>query len=136
MSLRRITIPVWCATKAEHVNPPEGPAALRRPVRHECCRCGACCRWPGPVRLTEAEIDLLAAAMGLTPEQFTSAYTGLTPDRRGLTLMEQANGACILLEDTGECRVHPVKPQQCRDFPLKWNFPGVEKCCPGILKME
>jgi Fe-S-cluster containining protein len=115
----------------------ETPAKVSlRPVLHECRQCGACCRWPGPVRLAEEEINRLAVALGLTPEQFIADYTRLTTDRRGLTLIEQTGGACILLQESGGCRVHDVKPQQCRDFPLKWHFPGVEKCCPGILKME
>ena len=86
--------------------------------------------------MNEEELDRLAAAVGVTPVQFAADYTRLTQDRRGLTLVEQADGTCIFLEESGECRVHAVKPQQCRDFPLKWHFPGVEKCCPGILKME
>ncbi len=109
----------------------------RRPLRHSCRRCGACCRWPGPVRLTgEDEINRLAAAMGLEARSFIECYTRLTGDRRGLTLMERADGACVFLTDSGECRVHAVKPRQCREFPLQWYFPGVEQCCPGILEME
>jgi Fe-S-cluster containining protein len=109
---------------------------MPRPVRHVCRHCGACCRWPGPVRLKDEELDRLAAAVAVTPQQFAADYTRLTADRRGLTLIEQADGSCVFLQETGECRVHAVKPQQCRDFPLKWYFPGVEKCCPGILEME
>jgi hypothetical protein len=28
--------------------------------------------------------------------------------------------------------VQAVKPQQCRDFPNLWNFPGFEKICRAI----
>lgn len=128
---------MWCVTKADAINPKEGGrSSSYRPVRHECRRCGACCRWPGPVRLDIDEIDVLAAAVGMTSDQLTADYTRLTTDRRGLTLIEQVDGSCVFLLESGECRVHAVKPRQCRDFPLKWYFPGVEKCCPGILEME
>jgi hypothetical protein len=31
-----------------------------------------------------------------------------------------------------ECRIHEVKPAQCRGFPNVWNFPGWEKECEAI----
>jgi Fe-S-cluster containining protein len=40
-------------------------------------------------------------------------------------------GACVFLEGDA-CAVQPVKPQQCRDFPNLWNFPGFEKVCRAI----
>jgi len=35
--------------------------------------------------------------------------------------------------------VQPVKPQQCRDFPNLWNFPGFEQTCralPNLVSEE
>lgn len=98
------------------------------PVFLECQRCTACCRWPGQVRLTEAEIARLAAFKGLTESAFIQQFTRLTQDRRGLALMDQPDGACIFL-DGENCSVQGVKPQQCRDFPNLWNFPGSEQFC-------
>ncbi|MGN6641675.1 MAG: YkgJ family cysteine cluster protein, partial [Verrucomicrobiota bacterium] len=40
-------------------------------------------------------------------------------------------GECIFLEGD-DCSVQSVKPQQCRDFPNLWNFPGFEKVCHAI----
>ena len=34
-----------------------------------------------------------------------------------------------------ECAVQPVKPQQCRDFPNLWNFPGFEQTCRAIPRL-
>ena len=34
-----------------------------------------------------------------------------------------------------DCSVQPVKPQQCRDFPNLWNFPGFEKTCRAIPRL-
>lgn len=38
------------------------------------------------------------------------------------------DGACMMLTKDG-CRINPVKPRQCRDFPNKWNFPGWRDLC-------
>jgi Fe-S-cluster containining protein len=48
--------------------------------------------------------------------------------------MEKPDGACIFLSGN-DCTVQPVKPQQCRDFPNLWNFPGFEKICHAIPKL-
>ena len=55
----------------------------------------------------------------------------LTEDRKGLALLDKPNDECIFYEDGG-CVVQAVKPQQCIDFPNKWNFPGSEKLCKAI----
>lgn len=101
------------------------------PIFLECQRCTACCRWPGQVRLSEAEITRLAAFKGLSEPDFIQQFTRLRLDRQGLALMEQPDGACIFLEGES-CAVQPVKPQQCREFPNLWNFPGFEKICHAI----
>lgn len=104
------------------------------PVFLECQRCTACCRWPGQVRLTDAEIARLAAFKNLTEFDFIQTFTRLTQDRRGLALMDKPNGECVFL-DGNNCSVQPVKPQQCRDFPNLWNFPDAEKSCRAIPRM-
>lgn len=104
------------------------------PIFHECQRCTACCRWPGQVRLTEAEITRLATFKGLSEYDFIQQFTRLTVDRRGLALQDKPNGECIFL-DGADCLVQSVKPQQCRDFPNLWNFPGFEKVCHAIPRM-
>jgi len=101
------------------------------PVHYECVRCTECCRWPGQVKLTEEEIARMAAFLGVSEFDFIQEYTRLRPDRRGLSLQDRPNGECIFLEGR-DCRVQPVKPQQCIDFPNKWNFPGFEKICRAI----
>ena len=104
------------------------------PVFHECQRCTACCHWPGQVRLTDAEIARLAAFRGLTEREFIQQFTRLRADRRGLALMDKPNGECVFLESQS-CAVQPVKPQQCRDFPNLWNFPGFEQVCRAVPRM-
>lgn len=98
------------------------------PVFYECQRCTACCKWPGQVRITDAEISRMAAHLGLAEHAFIQQYTRLRADRQGLSIMDKPNGECIFLQG-GDCIVQPVKPQQCRDFPNLWNFPGFEQTC-------
>ncbi len=98
------------------------------PIFLECDRCTACCRWPGQVKVTAAEIGRLAAHLGLSEADFVARYTRLNANRSGLALTDQPNGACVFL-DGDSCRVNPVKPQQCRDFPNLWSYPGAENLC-------
>jgi Fe-S-cluster containining protein len=76
----------------------------------------------------------LAAFKGLSEHEFIQKYTRFRQDRRGLALQEKPNGECIFLEGN-DCSVQPVKPQQCRDFPNLWNFPGFEKQCCAIPRL-
>lgn len=98
------------------------------PVFWECDRCTACCRWPGQVRLTETEIVQIADHLGLSEGEFIQGHTRLTAQRDGLALNDKPDGSCAFL-DGGNCRIQAVKPQQCRDFPNLWNFPGFEFVC-------
>jgi Fe-S-cluster containining protein len=141
MGLRRFqrTQPVACASASRpktlllfwpifDSNPVKKTVICVMPVFHECQRCTACCRWPGQVRVTHAEISRLAAHKGLSEDEFIQRYLRLRPDRQGLVLQEKPNAECIFLEGN-DCSVQAVKPQQCRDFPNLWNFPGFEKIC-------
>ena len=103
-----------------------------------CRRCGSCCRWPGAVKLLPAEVDAIAAYLQMPVEEFLDRHTVITPDRRHLSLMEKADGSCEYLTADASglpaCAIEPVKPAQCRDFPLRWNFPGWEnECAAGRL---
>ena len=65
---------------------------------------------------------------------FIQKFTMVRPDRNGLALKNKANGECIFL-DGESCAVQSVKPQQCRDFPNLWNFPGFENVCHAVPKV-
>ncbi|MDZ4742783.1 MAG: YkgJ family cysteine cluster protein [Verrucomicrobiota bacterium] len=100
-------------------------------VYYQCQRCTNCCKWPGEVPITDDDVVQIARFMNLDIEEFVENFTTLREDRRGLTLTEKPNGECILL-DGANCSINPVKPQQCRDFPNKWNFPGWRTMCEAI----
>jgi len=107
------------------VSPAERPT-------YQCVRCGNCCRWPGVVKITEAEVSAIAAHLGLDEADFIAHHTRLRPDRSGLSLLEKSDGACEFLEGRNTCLIQPVKPGQCRGFPNEWNFPGWRDFCEAI----
>ena len=100
-------------------------------LHYQCQRCTACCRWPGFVRITEAEIPRIAAHLGLEEEEFIQRFTRLTPQRSGLALLDKPDGSCLYLENGG-CALQAVKPGQCLGFPNTWNYPGWRETCQAI----
>ena len=94
-----------------------------------CLRCGACCRWPGHVLLTDPDIARLAGFVGLDEAALINRYTRLASNRAQLSLVEQGDGACIFL-DGARCRVYPARPAQCRSFPHAWAVAG----CPCLAR--
>ena len=101
------------------------------PPTYLCQRCTACCRWPGFVRVTDGEIREIASHLGIDELAFIQRYTRLDQDRKGLALLDQEDGACFFLKGN-DCSIQAVKPQQCRDFPNVWNFPGWRNLCKAI----
>ena len=97
----------------------------------ECLGCGTCCRQDGYVRLREDEPDRIAEFLGMDVYEFIETFTLLTRDRQTLSLKDKKEGPghdCIFLSSAG-CRIHPVKPAQCRDFPRKWKFKTFGEIC-------
>lgn len=102
-----------------------------------CQRCGNCCRWPGDVRVSDDEIEVMAAFLNLPVEEFTARYTRLNANRTGLSIIEKANGECSFLQGINTCQIQPVKPHQCKGFPNDWQFPGWREQCEAIeMKLE
>jgi uncharacterized protein len=114
-----------------HGSPGNPGQALDPSVFYVCQRCGNCCKWPGDVRIEEDEVAPIAAHLGLAEDEFLARYTRLRTNRTGLSLIEKENHECIML-DGNACRIHPVKPAQCRGFPNLWNFPGWRDVCEAI----
>ncbi len=101
---------------------------MNEQIYYECQRCTNCCRWPGFVKVSAAEILAIARFLGENEDSFIQQYTRLRPNRDGLALIDKPNGECFFLEGN-DCRLQAVKPQQCRDFPNAWNFPGWRESC-------
>lgn len=100
-------------------------------MHYACQRCTNCCRWPGFVRITEDEVHSIASFLKIDEYEFIQKYTQLRPNRTGLALVDQVDGACIFLKNN-DCSIQQVKPQQCRDFPNGWNFPGWRDVCEAV----
>ncbi|MDK2970969.1 MAG: uncharacterized protein PWP23_724 [Candidatus Sumerlaeota bacterium] len=98
-----------------------------------CHRCGNCCRGEGYVALTDADIDGMAEALGIGRDDFLGRYTRWEKDTRGHVLLDQRDElkSCIFLQEDNGCRVHAAKPQQCRDFPMKWRPENIIEFCEG-----
>lgn len=97
----------------------------------ECRCCGNCCRVPGVVRVSEAEADAIADFLHMNVYAFAQAYTQIAPDRKTLVLAGQVDDACIFLMPDSRCRIHPVKPIQCRTYPERWRSDDIESVCPA-----
>ena len=68
-------------------------------LRFQCTQCGDCCSGAeGYVWVNQAEIDAMAAKVGMTPEDFEAAYVKRVGVRR--SLKERRNGDCVLLDET------------------------------------
>ena len=98
----------------------------------ECTGCGACCRWPGSVRLTGRDITAMAARLGLTEREFIARHTCLAPNRIQLALLDHTDGSCSFL-DGSRCGIYEARPEQCRSFPFAWSVP---EGCPALDKLQ
>jgi len=108
------------------------------PFRFSCRRSGNCCAIPGGiVRVTAAEIEALAAHLGVTQAAFRSRY--LQPD--GVRLKDGLGNRCVFLQDgaLAGCGIYAVRPAKCREWPF-WPevlqdrelLRLVQRTCPGI----
>ncbi len=105
------------------------------PEVFRCRQCGQCCQGVGGILVTEAEIRALAGFLGLGAEEFGARYlVDSTLGRQVATV----DGACVFL--TGNrCRVHPVKPRICREWPFlpallahADEYEAAKGACPGL----
>ena len=75
----------------------------------------------------------MAACLGMDVLEFTRQYTRLRDDRRGLSLIEQPDGACVFLAgDPPGCLIQAVKPAQCRSFPMAWRYEDAHEICAAL----
>jgi Fe-S-cluster containining protein len=109
-------------------------AEKNRPV-FECQQCGDCCNGRGGIYVKPQEVEDMAAFLGLDVEEFISRYVDCSAQGSHLGVQD---GVCVFMEDN-RCRVHPVKPFICRQWPF---FPALlldpeeleyaKGACPGI----
>ncbi len=109
-----------------------------RGLKFACTGCGDCCTGaPGYVWLSGAEIEAMAAEVGLPIDEFQRQYVRVVGIRK--SLIERANGDCIFFDNKSRrCRVYQSRPRQCRTWPF-WKsnlatpaaWQAVAERCPG-----
>jgi Fe-S-cluster containining protein len=87
-------------------------------LRFICTGCGDCCTGePGYVWVNRAEIAALAAALGLSADDFQRRCLRTVGSRK--SLIERPGGDCILLDpQSRQCQVYQLRPRQCRTWPF------------------
>ena len=110
-------------------------------LRFKCTGCGNCCTGaPGYVWVNQAEIDAMAASLGLEVAEFETRFVRQVGIRR--SLIEFSNYDCVFFDNrTRKCQVYEHRPRQCRTWPfwdsnLKSAESWDEMCesCPGSGK--
>jgi Fe-S-cluster containining protein len=81
--------------------------------RIDCTRCANCCKTIAP-GLNDADIDRIAAHLGMAREAFSAAY--LTFDQlEGGHVMKAI--PCPFLGEDDRCTIYDVRPKCCRTYP-------------------
>ena len=107
-------------------------------LKFACTGCGDCCTGaPGYVWVSRAEIETLAAAVGLDAEEFERQFVRTVGVRR--SLIEFDNDDCVFFDNESRgCRVYAARPRQCRMWPF-WpsnlaspsTWDDTAQRCPG-----
>ena len=86
--------------------------------------------------MTGEEQKKIAAFLGIGTDEMLEKYCVTKPVR---TEMKVVDGHCIFYGNDGLCMIHPVKPFNCRRWPLHPSIlddPGaweaIRKDCPGF----
>jgi Fe-S-cluster containining protein len=118
-------------------NQPDAELWYRDGLHFECTRCGACCTGePGYVWVDIAEIEAMAAQMGLSRDEFSLKYVRRIGARH--SLREKPGGDCILWDRDRGCTVYESRPIQCQTWPFwpeniesRSDWDHICSICPG-----
>lgn len=105
----------------------------------DCTQCANCCRHATAV-VTERDVQRLAKALRIKPEQFLQQYTTVS-DEEGRVL-KRTDAGCIFL-DGNSCTVYEARPHVCEGFPhtvrgsgsiasRMWQFIDRATYCPIV----
>ena len=103
----------------------------------DCQQCGDCCSGRGGIHVRPPEVEAMAALLSMSVEDFCRNYVEASALGPRLTVGE--TGSCVFLQEGNLCRVHPVKPFICGQWPflpaLLVNADELEHAkgaCPGL----
>jgi len=102
----------------------------------ECRQCGECCAGRGGIFVTPREAEAMAAFLEMSGAEFRRRFVEDSPLGPRLTV---ADGVCVFLRAGNLCRVHPVKPRICRQWPFlpallrhPDELEHAKTACPGL----
>ncbi|MFI5354398.1 MAG: YkgJ family cysteine cluster protein [Desulfobaccales bacterium] len=108
-----------------------------KPPVFNCQQCGDCCSGVGGIHVRPHEVEAMAALLSISVDDFCVNYVEASVTGTRLTVAD--SGGCVFLQAGNLCRVHPVKPFICRQWPflpaLLVNADELEHAkgaCPGI----
>lgn len=111
-------------------------ANLNKSTVFQCQQCGDCCVGRGGIFVKPDEVEAMAALLELPVAEFRRRFIEDSALGHRLTV---ADGVCVFLMPGNLCRVHPVKPFICRQWPF---FPALlvdpdelehaKGACPGL----
>ena len=81
---------------------------------YDCCQCNNCCHGY-VIALEEDEIEAIAAAHGVSKQEFARQYLVYTIE--GYCVKATDKRCCFLKED-GKCAIQGYKPAECTEFPF------------------
>ncbi|HEY9074097.1 MAG TPA: YkgJ family cysteine cluster protein [Desulfobaccales bacterium] len=103
----------------------------------DCQQCGDCCAGRGGIHAKPEEVEAMAALLSMSVEDFCRDYMENSVTGARLTIAD--NGCCVFLMEGNLCRVHPVKPFICRQWPFlpillvePDELEHAKGACPGI----
>jgi len=108
----------------------------KHPSVFQCRQCGDCCAGRGGIFVKPDEVEAMAALLALSVAEFGRRYVEVSSMGPRLTV---ADGVCVFLMAGSLCRVHPVKPFICRQWPFlpallvdPDELEHAKTACPGI----
>jgi len=111
-------------------------ANLDKSTVFQCRQCGDCCAGRGGIHVKPDEVAAMAALLHMPAAEFSRCFVEASPMGPRLTV---ADGVCVFLMAGGFCRVHPVKPFICRQWPFlpallvdPDELENAKTACPGI----
>jgi len=105
----------------------------------ECLCCGGCCAINGFVCVSANELQEIARRLGLSVADAHERYTvkRLIAGHEAVVLRDHLGTTrCIFLNDENRCIVHPVKPRQCREFPVGWKDGSSHTHCAALQRLR
>ncbi len=107
-------------------------------LNFKCQQCGSCCQGESTISLTSQDVQRIAYFLGLTEKEFLKKYAVIKSG--GRIELKTRNGFCIFFDkDTRQCKVHPVKPEKCKEWPFVKaifedydSFKIIKSSCPGL----